>query len=92
MTYDLSGIRVGGKVLPTETDMSLASISSMSRGALQNYGFFHPDEIEGYEDEGKYFPCQAFISSFFGPCRLTTFFNIYSMEYSCIAKKVHAGC
>jgi hypothetical protein len=41
MTYDLSGIHVEGKALP------------MSRGAIQNYGFFHPDTIEGYEDEGN---------------------------------------
>jgi hypothetical protein len=53
MTYDLSGIHVEGKALPAETDMSLASNSSMSRGAIQNYGFFHPDTIEGYEDEGN---------------------------------------
>jgi hypothetical protein len=49
----LSGIHVEGKALPAETDMSLASNSSMSRGAIQNYGFFHPDTIEGYEDEGN---------------------------------------
>ena len=24
-----------------------------SSNLLQNYGFFHPDRIEGYDDEGK---------------------------------------
>lgn len=30
----------------------LYKMSNQHRGALQNFGFFHPDRIQGFEDEG----------------------------------------
>ena len=52
--YDSYGIRAACMdiLAPQPVQFSVPDIW-FDRGALQNFGFFHPDEIEGYEDEGR---------------------------------------